>query len=153
MKQYTNTLGAAILALARRPDGYVFTDTIPGYPDVTKKQLYRCIQTLSDTQRIHRLQISLTSFRYFGNLADRERLAMDQPERQPKEKPKGRVKLATPKAKPLPHQKPCMPATVHVKASGRGPAYLPGDPVPTARTIYTYGKSPTQPTHTSTHAE
>lgn len=78
---------------------------------------------------------------------------MDQPERQPKEKPKGRVKLATPKAKPLPNQKPCMPATVHVKASGRGPAYLPGKGVETNQTIYTYGPSPKNSLRTNTHAE
>lgn len=152
MKEYKNTLGAAVLALARRPEGYVFSDPVPGFPDVTRHQLYRCIQTLSDTNRIHRLQISVTSFRYFGNLADRERLAMDQPERQPKIK-KGRVKVATPRAKPLPNQKPCLPASVHIKSYARGPAYLPGDPLITSKTKFTFGVSPMNPSRTNTHAE
>lgn len=57
------------------------------------------------------------------------------------------------KPSPAPHQKPYVAAPVTIKASGRGPAYLPGEPKTTSRTIYTYGKSPTNPTHTTTHAE
>lgn len=72
---------------------------------------------------------------------------------QPHAAPKPAVAPAKPKPIPKPHQKPYVAAPVTIRATGRGPAYLPGDPVPTSRTIYTYGKSPTNPTHTTTHAE
>lgn len=37
--------------------------------------------------------------------------------------------------------------------AGKGPAYLPGPPIETARTIYTRCPSPAQPTRTLTYAE
>jgi len=55
--------------------------------------------------------------------------------------------------KVTPKQKPAFPATVTIKSSARGPAYLPGEPRFTASTKYTYGVSPTNPTRTNTHAE
>src|SRR6188472_1343633 len=132
-KEATGTLVGAIMTLARRPEGYVFTDAIPGHDSIEKKQLYRAIQTLSDSKRIHRLQIGITSFRYFGNLEDREKLAMDQPERQPK--PKGRVKEVTPRAKPEQHQKPRF--TNQPKVPSGGPARLSGELIFTSKTKYT----------------
>jgi hypothetical protein len=148
-KEGLGTLVGAIMDLARRPEGYVFTDAIPGHDGVEKKKLYRAIQTLSDSKRIHRLQIGVTSFRYFGHLEDRERLAMDQPERQ--QKPRGRVKEVTPRAKPEQHQKPRL--TNQPKVPSGGPARLPGKGLEGPWTKYTYGPSPTNPTRTNTHAE
>jgi hypothetical protein len=148
-KEASGTLVGAIMTLARRPEGYVFTDTIPGHDGIEKRQLYRAIQTLSDSKRIHRLQIGVTSFRYFGNLEDRERLAMDQPERQPK--PKGRVKEVTPMAKSETHQKPRF--TNQAKVPSGGPARLVGELIFTSKTKFTFGHSPSNPTHTTTHAE
>lgn len=56
-----------------------------------------------------------------------------------------------PAAAPKP-QKPCMPATVTIKSTGRGPAYLPGEP-DFSKAKYTYGRSPVQPPRTNTHSE
>lgn len=59
-----------------------------------------------------------------------------------------------PKPAAAPKQpKPYTAAPVTIKPTGRGPAYLPGDPVRTERTIYTYGRSPSNPTRTNTHSE
>jgi len=55
--------------------------------------------------------------------------------------------------KVTPKQKPSFPANVTIKSSARGPAYLPGEPVFTRQTKYTFGVSPTNPTRTNTHAE
>jgi len=52
-----------------------------------------------------------------------------------------------------PHQKPSLSVGVTIHASGRGPAYLPGEPVITPQTKFTYGRSPMSPTHTTTHME
>ncbi len=72
------------------------------------------------------------------------RLAANGPKPTPK---KQREYKVTPK------QKPAFPATVTIKSSARGPAYLPGDPVFTRQTKYTICVSPGNPTRTNTHAE
>lgn len=72
------------------------------------------------------------------------RMAAEPKPRQPK---KPREYKVTPK------QKPAFPETVTIKSSARGPAYLPGDPVFTRQTKYTFGVSPGNPTRTNTHAE
>lgn len=66
-------------------------------------------------------------------------------------KPKPRVRPDV--AKPALQPKPAISASVHIKAYGRGPAYLPGEPRITAATKFTFGRSPSNPTHTTTHAE
>ena len=58
-----------------------------------------------------------------------------------------------PKGAPAPKpQKRCMPATVTIKSTGRGPAYLPGEP-DFSKAKFTYGRSPVQPPRTNTHSE
>jgi hypothetical protein len=54
--------------------------------------------------------------------------------------------------KVTPNQKPAFPATVTIKSSARGPAYLPGEP-DYSKAKRTYGASPQNPTRTNTHAE
>lgn len=84
-------------------------------------------------------------------LAERNR--QKQRDRRKRRSDEGRTLTADGKARPLPKQKPAMPATVHIKAYARGPAYLPGEPLITSKTKFTFGHSPSNPTHTTTHAE
>jgi hypothetical protein len=139
-KERAGTLTAAILKIARTPAGYVFTDELEGFSNTDRVKLRRAIENLVTVRKIHRLQIAGTSsFRYFGNFEDRERLAQDQPERQPKAYQKRSGKIPT--------------FTNQPKPPAGGPARLPGEPLITAATKVTYGRSPSNPTRTNTHSE
>lgn len=138
-KERDGTLTAAILKIARTPAGYVFTDELDGFSNTDRVKLRRAIENLVTVKKIHRLQIAGTSsFRYFGNFEDRERLAQDQPERQPKAYQKRTAKPST--------------FTNQPKPPTGGPARLPGEP-DFSKAKRTYGISPTNPTRTNTHSE
>lgn len=49
--------------------------------------------------------------------------------------------------------RPCLPVSKPAKASARGPAWLPGEPIFTAATKRTYGPSPQPSLRTSTFLE
>lgn len=121
------------LQLALRPTGMLMSDM----PQCSKQQLYKAAQVLCEMGKCHRLQVGGQHFRYFGKLEDRERFALQQPTRQPK--------------KPAAHQKPQF--TNQPKAPSGGPARLEGPLVITPKTKFTFGVSPSNPTHTTTHAE
>jgi len=126
------------LDLAARPGGL----TIDEADGIEKRQFEQAAWKLHRTGRVFRLLVAHRKFRFFVDRADMDRYRAEHP-----------ISPIPPAPKPKPkaHQKPV------VQAPGRpvpgGPARLPGLPITTPATKYTYGRSPTDPTRTNTHSE
>lgn len=133
---------ALILHLASRPGGVTIDEAMAEGLD--RRQWEQSSWMLSTTKRLHRLQVGPRKMRYFTSEADRDQFAPPRPALQLAVEPE-----RTREPLPLSHQKPKAPA----RPTAGGPARLPGEPIITATTKFTYGRSPTNPIRTTTHSE
>jgi hypothetical protein len=173
MMDFTQKMRDGILAIAARPTGAMMVDLRKlGF---TEKQLENAIYVLKREKRLWGFRRGEPA-NYFDTQARMreakaawDAIAVDRDRERRAEKAKRRIarrearkasgeiepreRVRPQVAKPKLPPKPAIAATVSIRSTGRGPAYLPGEPIVTSTTKFTYGRSPANPTRTNTHSE
>jgi len=105
-----------------------------------------------ETNRNAKLGLPPPKRRVLQTPAEKEAIRIAKAQRMKEKRDAARLAAGSPMPTRTPNQRPALAAPVTIRASGRGPAYLPGEP-DCSKAKWTYGPSPAQPTHTNTHAE